>query len=801
MRTVMTALTLAVILIGAASEAADAQTPAELFASAQLLEVNEGDLDGALALYRRIVADAEAPAALKAQALYREGLCLVKKDDCAGARTVFERLIAEHSRTDPAVQAKLMLRSLGAAEKGMAPAKDLTAVVRELLVAGATDSKQARSALTSLAFYGSAAKPVLHAALDQPDRGIQVLALNALAQIGDPDVLSALLEAAGTPEFRRRTSSVPYSPETALKTLCKSQETALSRVAAACSDLAPGLARANLIRVLADLEHLDRTGDWKAFLTSEDAEMRQAAWEAYSGEVGRGRADASPFLDDLLGVWEAHPAWHVELSEHLFRTGGRAARKDPALSERWNAALLAAARSEDPDIVKRVVQGLRHPDLGAQFEVREVLLRSADPEVREQAATLYFMYVQPRPEVEVDQNQLERFVNALLEAVVTHVARDAAHAGKLLGLLDRPAWLLEPARYAALVDRLFSEPLRSRLVTESRIGRSDATTNALIQVVAISDVTGASRQADRKWTIAEKYLPVLLRYAGPEAPANLRRAVLYSLGAVVERSWKFLSDADRLRIKEVLVAGNEEVFSDRLPAEVAEELRRGFDEALVLLAQQRPRLLTVEDVLTRLSFDPRVSGASPLSRILDCFSRGELRNGFQNVAGRHEVPVHVVTELIQKVGTAMPAEERDAAFRALWPRASEEARCDIVDRLAQTPDNLKFLTDVITQDLTDRLALGIADRLRGWSDREVVPGLVKLLDVGGRDTKLTACSALGSLADPRGIEKLIELLAYPDSTVRAKAEEALTAIRNIDRKQAEWQEWYEQLRKDAGSKP
>jgi HEAT repeat protein len=97
-----------------------------------------------------------------------------------------------------------------------------------------------------------------------------------------------------------------------------------------------------------------------------------------------------------------------------------------------------------------------------------------------------------------------------------------------------------------------------------------------------------------------------------------------------------------------------------------------------------------------------------------------------------------------------------------------------------------------------KLSKSVLFRLQGWESRDALPGLTALLASRHNDVKVRACLALESLADPRAVPALIELLSYHDTAVREAAEKALTAIRTIDKKKAEWKKWYEELKRQGG---
>jgi len=76
--------------------AARAESPSELLEKGIYTEETAGDLDGAIAIYEKVVAEAKAGQALAAQAQFRLGQCLLKKDRKAEATAAFEKLIRDY---------------------------------------------------------------------------------------------------------------------------------------------------------------------------------------------------------------------------------------------------------------------------------------------------------------------------------------------------------------------------------------------------------------------------------------------------------------------------------------------------------------------------------------------------------------------------------------------------------------------------------------------------------------------------------------------------------------------------------
>jgi hypothetical protein len=72
-------------------------------------EVVLGDLAGAIAEYRNILAAGSKLRPIEARALFRTGLCLEKTGRAADAREVYERLVTEYAGHESAAQARVKL--------------------------------------------------------------------------------------------------------------------------------------------------------------------------------------------------------------------------------------------------------------------------------------------------------------------------------------------------------------------------------------------------------------------------------------------------------------------------------------------------------------------------------------------------------------------------------------------------------------------------------------------------------------------------------------------------------------------
>jgi tetratricopeptide (TPR) repeat protein len=109
----MVGVLLAVLL----GPAAYGKTAAELMREALYAEEVEGNLDSAIGIYQQIIADASAPKNLVAQALYREGMCYLKKKNEPDAKAAFQKLVTDYSdQTELVEKVKPMLDELGNAD-------------------------------------------------------------------------------------------------------------------------------------------------------------------------------------------------------------------------------------------------------------------------------------------------------------------------------------------------------------------------------------------------------------------------------------------------------------------------------------------------------------------------------------------------------------------------------------------------------------------------------------------------------------------------------------------------------------
>jgi len=105
---------LAVVLSASAAPAKEASV---LLQEGLYAEEIEGDLDAAIQIYEKVIQDGSAQRSHVAQALYRQGMCYLKKQREQQAKLAFEKLIAEYGdQTNVVNKAKPLLQELGSAD-------------------------------------------------------------------------------------------------------------------------------------------------------------------------------------------------------------------------------------------------------------------------------------------------------------------------------------------------------------------------------------------------------------------------------------------------------------------------------------------------------------------------------------------------------------------------------------------------------------------------------------------------------------------------------------------------------------
>jgi tetratricopeptide (TPR) repeat protein len=116
-RITITSLLGVLLLTTLAAAAAPTKSAAVLLREGLYAEEVEGNLDTAIGIYQQVIADPTAPKNLVAQALYRQGMCLMKKKNEAEARSVFQKLVTDYSdQTELVEKVRPILEELGNAD-------------------------------------------------------------------------------------------------------------------------------------------------------------------------------------------------------------------------------------------------------------------------------------------------------------------------------------------------------------------------------------------------------------------------------------------------------------------------------------------------------------------------------------------------------------------------------------------------------------------------------------------------------------------------------------------------------------
>ncbi len=103
-------LSACILMLGAAAKSADKDADLEQRLEAAVhREVVLGDLAGAIAEYKSILAAGSKLRPIAARALFRTGLCLEKAGRAGDAREVYERLVTEYAGYESAAQARVKL--------------------------------------------------------------------------------------------------------------------------------------------------------------------------------------------------------------------------------------------------------------------------------------------------------------------------------------------------------------------------------------------------------------------------------------------------------------------------------------------------------------------------------------------------------------------------------------------------------------------------------------------------------------------------------------------------------------------
>lgn len=108
---------LLLLVVVMAASAAPAKEASVLLQEGLYAEEIDGDLDAAIQIYEKVIQDKSAQRSHVAQALYRQGMCYLKKQREQQAKMAFEKLISEYSdQTKVVNKAKPLLQDLGNAD-------------------------------------------------------------------------------------------------------------------------------------------------------------------------------------------------------------------------------------------------------------------------------------------------------------------------------------------------------------------------------------------------------------------------------------------------------------------------------------------------------------------------------------------------------------------------------------------------------------------------------------------------------------------------------------------------------------
>ncbi|MFH1884478.1 MAG: tetratricopeptide repeat protein, partial [Planctomycetota bacterium] len=105
------------LAVGLLSSVALAKPASVLLQEGLYAEQIDGDLDAAIRIYEQVIADTSAQRSHIAQAMYRQGMCYLKKQNEQQAKEVFGKLVANFSdQTKIVDKVKPMLDELGNAD-------------------------------------------------------------------------------------------------------------------------------------------------------------------------------------------------------------------------------------------------------------------------------------------------------------------------------------------------------------------------------------------------------------------------------------------------------------------------------------------------------------------------------------------------------------------------------------------------------------------------------------------------------------------------------------------------------------
>lgn len=757
---------------------APAQTPAELFTKAKLVETQDGDVKGALATYERVATHTDAAPSIRVKALYRKALCHVKLDQTELARETFARIEKRFPRSDEALQSRLMRASLVPSPAPRAE-RDLTFEVQQLLVKGTESRSAAQSALRSLHFLGASAAIVLRRALTHTDRSIQLIAAHALAARGDGEVVDVLLSKASDRNFDRHRAPTMLNFADALRALCKQRPDLWPQVRAAY-EAASGRAKAQLLEFIARAGRFRDLDGYHDLLTSNDTLLRSAAWSAYSGETGRERA--GEYVGRLIGVWEAHPEWHGSLARQLRFARDEARRAGDQVYARWLATVCAAAGSTDEDVAETMVLP-RCP-----IELVGALARARFIKVRREAASLA-RKIKPaglgdssasvEPATAAEHAALAA---TFLDVVLERIEQDESEANYHLYAVAHLAGLLPPKEYDVLRAKIASPEVLGRLLRARRSPVHDQMQQALFGLFGgtrmVTPTTG--------FPFVEKYLPGLIELTLLEQWPALQRHGVEELARTVKELWGEMSPEVRKSIRDAAIA---------IPRSSNRNIERSRAGLIRRLVEVTPPAFTAQELLTNL--DGRAPEQTPLvgilvgkgGRLASRYSKDALITAVRSNLDNPTVRLRDAYDMA--IAAGLDENALGTLLRDMWKQPIGRNRAEVIERMAPSARNLAFLREHYDDSWSDRdrgSFIGWLESVRGVAR---VKPLLLLIDDVDDDQKVEICQQLASLADRSAAPKLIELLVYRNHHVRNAADRALKSIRAIQSKQDEWREWYE----------
>ncbi|MHC4726232.1 MAG: tetratricopeptide repeat protein [Planctomycetota bacterium] len=105
------------LVVGALGTVAFAKSSGTLLQEGLYAEEVDGDLEAAIRIYEKIIKDGSAQRSHIAQALYRQGMCYLKKQNEPQAKMVFGKVVSDYSdQTRVVNKVKPLLEELGNAD-------------------------------------------------------------------------------------------------------------------------------------------------------------------------------------------------------------------------------------------------------------------------------------------------------------------------------------------------------------------------------------------------------------------------------------------------------------------------------------------------------------------------------------------------------------------------------------------------------------------------------------------------------------------------------------------------------------